>query len=291
MKKIVYLFVGLTLIVLTVFQVRALRADRPLSSAPKPAERARIVAEGRVVAYPGAEVTVGTDVAGTLQSLRVEEKDVVKRGDVLAVIKAEELRAGLREAEAVVAEAQADIRLYEAERERAKRMWEEQVGTRQNRDRADRDVDSARARKDRARAEVERLRALLEKTTIFAPIDGTVISRETHAGETVDAGADLLTIANLDRIRVEAEVDEYDASRVSLGAPVKLRAEGYDRTWTGVIEEIPDAMISRRLKPQDPSKPVDTRVLLVKVSLSAQTPLKLGQRVEVEIGEAPLRSF
>src|SRR5687768_1371696 len=90
MKKIVYLSVGLTLVVLTVFQVRALRADRTLASATKPVERARIVAEGRVVAYPGAEVTVGTDVAGTLQSLPVEEKDVVKRGDVLAIIKAEE---------------------------------------------------------------------------------------------------------------------------------------------------------------------------------------------------------
>jgi HlyD family secretion protein len=45
----------------------------------------------------------------------------------------------------------------------------------------------------------------------------------------------------------------------------------------------PDNLISRRLKPQDPSKPVDTRVLLVKVALASPTPLKLGQRVDVSI--------
>ena len=42
-------------------------------------------------------------------------------------------------------------------------------------------------------------------------------------------------------------------------------------------------MQPRRLKPQDPGRPSDTRVLLVKVALDEKTPLKLGQRVEVEI--------
>ena len=50
-----------------------------------------------------------------------------------------------------------------------------------------------------------------------------------------------------------------------------------------MIEEIPDSVVNRRLKPQDPSKPIDTRVLLVKVAFAEETPLKLGQRVEVKI--------
>ena len=49
------------------------------------------------------------------------------------------------------------------------------------------------------------------------------------------------------------------------------------------MEEIPDAVVGRRLKPQDPGKPEDTRVLLVKIALSEPTPLKLGQRVEIRI--------
>lgn len=130
---------------------------------------------------------------------------------------------------------------------------------------------------------MRRLEALLGKTVITAPIDGVVIARGVHAGETVAAGDELVTIANLDRTRVEAEVDEFDVARVTLGAPVDVTAEGFERAWRGTIEEIPDAVVNRRLKPQDPSKPIDTRVLLVKVAFAEETPLKLGQRVEVRM--------
>ena len=102
-------------------------------------------------------------------------------------------------------------------------------------------------------------------------------------GETVAAGAELVTIADLDKTRIEAEVDEYDGARLTLGAPVTISAEGYGETWKGHIEEIPDAVTSRRLKPQDPGRPSDTRVLVVKVALDGATPVKLGQRVEVAI--------
>ncbi|MES1210824.1 MAG: hypothetical protein ABUL63_00690, partial [Acidobacteriota bacterium] len=87
--------------------------------------------------------------------------------------------------------------------------------------------------------------------------------------------------------RIEAEVDEFDAGRVTLGSIVKVTAEGFaGQSWKGTVEEIPDAVVGRRLKPQDPGRPSDTRVLLVKVALGEATPLKLGQRVEVEIGAA-----
>src|SRR5262249_53505680 len=120
---------------------------------------------------------------------------------------------------------------------------------------------------------------------IVAPIDGVVIAKRVQSGETVDAGAALVELADLSRVRVEAEVDEYDAGRVSVGAPVAVQAEGFDgRSWSGRVEEVPDAVSGRRLKPQDPGRPQDTRVLIVKVALAESTPLKLGQRVEVEIG-------
>lgn len=69
-----------------------------------------------------------------------------------------------------------------------------------------------------------------------------------------------------------------------LGSPVTIRAEGVTGvSWKGHVEEIPDEVTARKLKPQDPGKPTDTRVLLVKVAIDEPTPLKLGRRVEVEI--------
>jgi HlyD family secretion protein len=291
MNRFLYPVLGLLILVATVAQVSATRNSGAAGSQPADktgglrARPSTIAAEGRVVAYPGAEVTVGSDVAGTIERLNVEEKQTVRKGDVIAVIQANDTRAALSVARARVSESDADIRLFSLESERAKNLWNVEVGSKQAWEKAERDLDAARAHRASASAEVRRLEALVEKTIITAPIDGVVVDRAVHAGETIAAGATLVTIADLKQTRVEAEVDEFDAARVRLGAPVMVAAEGYERPWRAAIEEIPDTVVNRRLKPQDPSKPIDTRVLLVKVAFSEPTPLKLGQRVEVRITE------
>lgn len=284
MNRILYPALALLLLGATVAQVYATRAKPTITPQTQIAKKQAVVAEGRVAAYPGAEVVVGTDVSGTIEKLNVDEKDTVRKGDVIAVIKAHDTHAALSVARARVSEAEADIRLFEAEVARARHLFNEDVGSKQAWDKAERDLDASRARLASSAAEVKRLEALVEKTVITAPIDGVVIARNVHAGETVAEGDELLTIANLDKTRVEAEIDEYDVARIHLGAPVRVNAEGFEKGWRGTIEEIPDSVINRRLKPQDPSKPIDTRVLLVKVAFSEETPLKLGQRVEVRIG-------
>lgn len=252
---------------------------------PPPSNSNRVAAEGRVVAYPGAQVVVGTDLAGTIVVLPVQEKDRIRKGQLLAQLRSDDYRAALTEARARVVEAEADIRLAEAEVERARALWEKAVGSRQAFDKAERDVDAARARWATAAATADRLAAVLAKTRIVSPIDGVVIARHAQAGETLEAGKRIVTIADLSRVRVEAELDEFDSGRVKLEDPVRVTAEGYDgKSWRGRVEEIPDSVVGRRLKPQDPGKPEDTRVLLVKVALLEPTPLKLGQRVEIRIG-------
>jgi len=284
MKRWFAPFLGLVIVIITVVQVRANRVGQ----APSPArtdEAARpihVIAEGRVAARPGAEVTVGSDVAGTIERLDVTEQDVVHKGDVIATLRSDDLRAALGEARARVGEADADIRLYQFEVERAQRLFREDIGSKQTWEKSERDLDAARARRASVLAEARRLEAVVAKTVIKAPIDGVVITRMRQLGETISAGDALMTIADLHRTRVEAEVDEFDASRIRNGADATISAEGYDGKWRGVIEEVPGNVVSRRLKPQDPAKPIDTRVLLVKIALAEGTPLKLGQRVEVE---------
>lgn len=285
MKRLLFPLIGIVVLAVTVTQVMASRQPKNVAPArPVVAAPVNIMAEGRVVTYPGAQVTVGSDVAGTIDSIAVVEKDVVRKGQVLAVVRADDTRAALAEARSRVGEADADIRLYILESERAQRLFHEDVGSKQAWEKAERDIDAARARRASAVAEVKRLEAMVAKTVIKAPIDGVVITRDIHPGEAIESGAPVVTIADLKKTRIEAEVDEFDAARVALGAKVDISAEGFDnQSWRGTIEEIPDAVTSRRLKPQDAAKPIDTRVLLVKVALGGPTPLKLGQRVEVQI--------
>ena len=111
-----------------------------------------------------------------------------------------------------------------------------------------------------------------------------ITARFVQPGETVDVGTRLVTIVDLKRVRIEAEVDEFDIGGITLGADVRVSAEGFPGlTWRGQVEEVPDTVVGRHLRPEDTARPVDTRVLLVKIVLLESTPLKLGQRIEVEI--------
>src|SRR6185503_16012852 len=104
---------------------------------------------------------------------------------------------------------------------------------------------------DTARAAVARGEAQLRETRIVAPIAGTVTGRHVQPGEMLEVGRRVVTLADLSRLRIEA-----DAAALALGAPVQIRADGFPgRTWKGRVEEIPESVTLRRLKPQDPGRP------------------------------------
>jgi HlyD family secretion protein len=263
----------------------AVRSDTTGAAPSGGTAASRVVAEGRLTTYPGAEVLVGSEVAGTIVELPVAEKQRVRKGELIALLRSDDFAAQLAEARARVSECDAEIRLAEAERDRAESLYAQKVDTASRRDKAVRDLEVSNARRTTALASVRRLEAEIAKRRIVAPIDGVVIVRHVDAGEPVDARAAIVTLADLSRVRVEAEVDEFDVAKLVIGSAVAIAAEGYgDERWRGTVEEIPDSVQGRRLKPQDPGKPADTRVLLVKIRLDEPTPLKLGQRVEVEIG-------
>ncbi len=281
---------GLALAGLLVLQSRAATSSAASASgassavATAAAAAGRVVAEGRLVAYPGAEITLSAEVAGTVVELPIAEQQEVRRSQLVARLRAVDLEAELAEARARRAEFAAEIRLARSELARSEQLLAKQVDTAARRDRALRDLEVSTARDATATAAIARLEAELAKRRVLAPIDGVVLARPVDVGETLEARTPIATLADLARVRIEAEVDEFDAGRVRLGQRVVVRAEGHDgEGWSGSVEEIPDAVSGRRLKPQDPGKPSDTRVLLVKVKLDGPTPLKLGQRVEVEI--------
>jgi len=255
-----------------------LQSITPIDSPP------RIAAEGRVVAYPGARVTVGTEVLGTIISMKVYEKAKVRKGDLLVELRDDDVKASLREAHHRLTEVEVALRLEQV-RGRLDSILPLVSGKGPQPPDVRRDsLAAATARRDAAKAAVDQLEAESAKYRILAPIDGVVIARMVEPGETVSVAAPLMTIVDLSRLRVEAEVDEFDIQALTTGAEATIRAEGYpDRRWRGEVEEIADVVVSRQLRPEDPGRPGDTGVLPVKVRFREPCPLKLGQRVEIVI--------
>lgn len=268
-------------VVAATFGIRGQRHRAP--AAPGVPSFSALRSEGRVVAYPGSDVMVGTDVSGTLTRMLVQEGDHVRKGQLLALLDARLENADLREAQSRIKELEADIRFLETELRRNESLHGQGITSRQSLDQASNQLALIRARRDAAQATADRMETSIAKRSILAPIDGVVMTRYAHGGETVAQGAKLLQIADSRKFRIEAEVDEFDLAKLHMGAQVQIRAEGYGEGWKGAVEEIPFQVVGRRLKPQDPARPSDTRILPVRVALQETTPLKLGQRVEIEI--------
>ena len=187
----------------------------------------RLAAEGRVVAYPGARVTVGAEVLGTIIKMPVREKAAVHKGDLLVELRSDDVQAALREARHRLTEMEVGLRL-ERVRNGVDRLLMKGSGKEPGQpDLRGESLTAAIARRDSAQAAIDRLEAELAKYRVVAPIDGVVIARHAESGETVNATSPLVTIADLRRLRVEAEIDEFDIESVTLGAEAVITAEGY----------------------------------------------------------------
>lgn len=287
MKKTGFVLTGLGVVLLGSTVLRARAAETPKTipeSAATEAPADHVSAEGRIAAYPGAEVVIGAEATGRLSKVLVDQGQTVREGQLLAELAVDDLQAALAEAKAHGVEAAAEARLAEAELTRRRELVRRNILALDEQDRAERDLQVAKARIDTAKAQVDRYAALIRKAHILAPFSGTVIERQHQAGEMIESGQALFTLANLKRVRVEAEADEADEGRLRRGAEVTVRSDAYPgQSWKGRVEDISDAVTTRRLVPQDPRRITDVRVMPLKVAFQEETPLKLGAHVELRI--------
>lgn len=138
----------------------------------------------------------------------------------------------------------------------------------------------------RAEATAEYYRRLLEKTYIASPISGKVIRRYLHRGEMInkDTQPFFIAVADLDRVRINAEADETDVGKIHIGDPVEIVSYAYpDKVFKGKVSEISDYAGIRKVTPNNPAKNRDMKVVQVKIGLDEKTPLRLGMTVDVRI--------
>jgi len=101
------------------------------------------------------------------------------------------------------------------------------------------EVGVAEAQVAQAQAAVAALQTRIDKMTLRSPIAGVVTSRSAHAGEAALAGATLLTVANLDEVRLTIYIPEDELGRVYLGQEVGVEVDSFPgRTFTGTVTYI-----------------------------------------------------
>jgi HlyD family secretion protein len=219
-------------------------------------------------------VEVGAEVTGKVLSVRVDANDAVKKGQILAEIDPEQLRAAVDEAAAQVSSAAAAIRLAKATKtetaqaaDRARAQAAEQLISRHDleaavaaAERAEANLQSSVASATLANAGLKLARSKLAKTTIISPIDGIVLSRLVEPGATVTAGFTtpvLFKLAqDLTQMRLNVDIDESDIGRVREGLDATFTVDAYpDKTF-------PSKLYSLRNEPKTTSNVVTYQAVL-----------------------------
>lgn len=215
-----------------------------------------ITANGKI--QPEKEVKITPDVSGEIVELTVREGDQVKKGQLLLRIKPDiyisqrdRSIAAINSARARLAQAEAQFTQAELSFNRTKQLFEEQTISQSEYEQAEASYNVAKAEVDAARFSVISSEASLKeasenlvKTSIYAPMDGTVSMLLVELGERVAgtnlmAGTEILRIADLARMEAQVEVNENDIVRVSLGDTALIEVDAYlDQKFKGIVTEI-----------------------------------------------------
>jgi membrane fusion protein (multidrug efflux system) len=181
-------------------------------------------------------VVIRPELSGILESIEFQEGQQVSEGDVLFVLRSEEQRAALREAEAnrVLA---ADVF------ERTEKLSKVKIS-------AASELTQARAGVAAAEAVVDLARVNLDRTRVRAPFDGALGARTVSPGDWVDSDVALVQIDAVDRLQLQFSLPENAIALAETGLEVTARVAAYpDEGFSGVVYFISPALDhdSRRL--------------------------------------------
>lgn len=192
---------------------------------------------------PTAQVNVGTQVSGTIVRVFTDFNQPVKAGQVLAEMDPALFRSAVKQAQASVASAQAQLALASGNEERNRSLVQQQFIARQVLDNAVQQREAAQAALEVARAQLDRAQTDLANSVIRSPVDGVLVDRKVDVGQTVAASfqtPNLFVIArDLSRMEIHTSVSEADVGSVREGMPVQFRVDAhYDRRFEGKVQQI-----------------------------------------------------
>ena len=192
---------------------------------------------------PVTLVNVGTQVSGTVRKLHADFNSRVALSEVLLEIDDSTYAAAVRQSEANLHNALAQVELAVANAARAEGLYAKGYIAQQDLDTARQVAKSAAAQRDLARAQVDRDRANLGYTVIRSPVAGVVVSREVDVGQTVAASFQTPTLfkiaQDLKKMQIDSNFAEADVGRIKVDQPVRFTVDAFpERTFTGVVRQV-----------------------------------------------------
>lgn len=274
MKRIYWIIgIGIALILIVVM-IKTMQGSKPTEVITEKAQKRNIIetvsANGKV--QPETELKITSDVSGEIVEMYVKEGDHVTKGTLLCQIKPDIYQSAMERTEATVSSTKANLKTSMAQLEqakanlanaeasfgRSKKLFDQNVISQQEFDASKATFEAAKANvaglEENIKASEFNVKGMeaslreastnLEKTKIFAPVDGTVSKLNVEKGERVVGvtglqGTEILRLANLNEMEVSIEVNENDIIRVHKNDTALIEVDAYlDKKFKGIVTEI-----------------------------------------------------
>jgi HlyD family secretion protein len=188
-------------------------------------------------------VQVGTQVSGQVSAIYADFNDRVRKGQLIARIDPTLQQQAVRDAQAGLERAQAELAQAQADFERNRRLHESKIVTDAEFGAIQSSLTVARASVKQAQVTLDRARQNLSYTSIYAPIDGIVVERNVDVGQTVAASLSapqlFLIAQDLSRMQILANVDESDIGLIKEGQQARFTVQAYaDQEFTGTVRQV-----------------------------------------------------
>jgi len=230
---------------------------------------------GTVAALPNREVRVGSLVAGPIAQMMVAEGDHVRAGQVLAKIDDRPYLDQIRQAEATVAQARANLENTRLNSARNEDLFKRGIAARKDLEDARTQVSVSEAAVRQAEATLALARLQVSRTEVRSPLDGMIVKRLMSAGEQVEgtAAQPLFEVANLAEVELFGNVPALYLDRIRLGQRLRISTEAFPgREFEGRVVAIA------------PSVDASTNVGLVRIRIANQDGLlRLGMFLTVQL--------
>lgn len=215
-----------------------------------------VAATGKI--QPEVELALSSEVSGEIIELPLREGQTVEKGDLLVKINPDLIQAAVSQSQAGLQNVRAQLSQAEASEtnaklnfERNKLLFEKGVISKSEWDKSVADYDMAQANRkaayynvQSAAANVKQTVDNLARTTIYAPMSGTISKLSVEKGERVVGtaqmtGTEIVRVANLKNMEVVVDVNENDIVKVSVGDSTNVQVDAYlNREFKGVVTEI-----------------------------------------------------
>ena len=227
-----------------------LRSEKSPKYRTAPVERGEIVATVSASGTLNAVTTVqvGSQVSGKIKNLYADFNSRVEKGQLIGRIDPDTFEAKVNQVKADADSAKVAVKDAKIKRDSRAALFQEGGISQEERDSAQASYDSAAARLEAALAALRAAQVDLDRSYIYAPVNGVVIARNVDVGQTVAASLQAPTLfliaEDLNKMQVDTNVDEADISRIQVGQQTTFTVDAFPgEVFKGQVVQIRQAPI------------------------------------------------